>query len=88
MNHKKYYRDIDRYHEAVRQQKARYRQRTGSAEGPKVDPHTTRRYTQLEDEAILAHDMSDRELAKELSRSVIAIQCRRYKLKNRAARQK
>lgn len=88
MNQKKYYRDLDKYHEAVRQQKARYRQRTGSAEGPKVNPHLTRRYTLLEDEAILTHDIPDRQLAKELNRSVVAIQCRRYKLKRKAVEQK
>lgn len=55
--------------------KARYYAETAFAE------NGGQPYTKAQDDAILAHDRTDRELAAEFGRSVTAIQHRRYRLK-------
>lgn len=43
-------------------------------------PNTGKHWTSAEDERVLAHDITDRELSAELGRSVQAIQVRRVRL--------
>lgn len=60
---------------ASKDQRSRYRKRTGSGKYP------TRRYSKKEDELVLDHSIPDRELSKQLKRSVTSIQIRRNRLK-------
>lgn len=84
MKTQKFYKDHDKYMKYRLRSKQRYRERTGS------DPDKFRRgadfirlYTPKEDELILSHDITDRELAEQLGRSVTSIQNRRWKLKTK-----
>ena len=66
----------ERVREIRRAEKKRYRDRTGSGKG-------RRSWSKAEDQLILTqdHEMTDRELAPIISRSVCAIQVRRSKIK-------
>lgn len=73
---KENYRDMQRYHETRRRQMARWRQRGGSGQYPR------RPWTRDELQLIIAHQMPDRELSRQIQRSVVAIQTKRFHLKN------
>ena len=75
-NRKANYRDMQRYHITRRQQIARWRQRGGSGQYPK------RPWTDEEIKLVLAHKITDRELSRQIQRSVVAIQTKRFHLKN------
>lgn len=66
---------MDKYYQTRRAQVRRYCLRTGSGQYPK------RRWSDEEDCKVLAHSVSDRQLSKQIRRSVEAIQIRRCKLK-------
>ena len=61
-------------------QKTRWRRATGSP-GHRTAPK--RNWTEAEDSAVLLHAVPDRDLAKQIGRSVTAIQCRRSRLRNK-----
>lgn len=66
------------WQKAHRAQQARYRKRTGS------NKYERRRYTEEEDYLIVhAKSKTDREIAKQLSRSVSSVQGRRFRLKHK-----
>lgn len=71
------YRNLDKYYATRRQQVRRYRQRTGAGLYP------ARSWTKEEDHRVLEHAISDRQLGKEIQRSVSAISFRRAKLKRK-----
>lgn len=71
------YRNIDKYYTTRRQQVRRYRQRTGAGLYP------PRSWTKEEDHRVLEHVIPDRQLGKEIQRSVSAISVRRTKLKRK-----
>lgn len=73
------YRDMSKYYRTRRKQVRRYAERTGSGQYPK------RRWNDEEDQRVLSHSIPDRQLSKEIQRSVIAIQIRRCELKKSAA---
>lgn len=67
-----------RYYERHPEARARSRQRNyAKTQG---GPNTGKLWTSAEDERVLAHDITDRELSAELGRSVQAIQVRRVRL--------
>lgn len=70
---KKFYKDQERYRELRNGQRRRnYQQTQGNAPRP---------WTHLEEQAVLEHKVSDRELADTICRSVEAIQIKRSRLK-------
>lgn len=69
---------MDKYHATRRAQIRRYLKRTGSG---KYEP---RSWTEDEDRRVIAHSIPDRELGKQIHRSVAAISGRRHKLKVQA----
>lgn len=71
------YRNLDKYYVTRRQQVRRYRQRTGAGLYP------PRSWTKEEDHRVLEHVIPDRQLGKEIQRSVSAISVRRVKLKRK-----
>lgn len=71
------YRNLDKYYATRRQQMRRYRQRTGAG------LYSPRSWTKEEDHRVLEHTISDRQLGKEIQRSVSAISVRRAKLKRK-----
>ena len=75
MKTKKYYRDMDKYKEYARRQKASYRHRTGAG------VYEPRAWTQEEDRRVINHDVPDRILSEEIGRSVGAVQKRRWELR-------
>lgn len=75
-NRKENYRDMQRYHITRRQQIARWRKRGGSGKYPK------RPWTDEEIKLVMAHQITDRELSHLIQRSVVAIQTKRFHLKN------
>lgn len=79
-NRRGQYADDAKAQKTWREQKRRYRARTGSGTGERLGYE----WTQAEDAAVLAREMTDRELAAKLGRSVQAIHLRRWRL-NRAA---
>lgn len=74
MKSKKYYRNIDKYHEAKRRQQARHRQKYCATKKPDY-------WTCEELELLLNFQGFDRDLAKKLGRSLNAIYIKRHKLK-------
>ena len=78
-NRKALYKNKDKFRETFREQKARYRKRTGSGE---YAPST---YTDEQNQMILAHEIPDRELSEIIKHSVDSIQRQRCKLKKRIA---
>lgn len=69
------YRDMSKYYQTRREQVRRYAERTGSGKYP------ARRWNAEDDQRVLSHQIPDRQLSKEIQRSVKAIQIRRCKLK-------
>ena len=69
---------FDKFREYREKYKTKYRKETGSGQ------YDNRPWTEQEVEMILKHELSDRELSKELRRSVQAIQVKRCKLKNKS----
>lgn len=75
MNCKKRYKDKDKYREYAKRIKRNYREKTGAY------LYEKRLWTNYEDELIMEHAMTDRELSVKIQRSVGAIQLRRWRLK-------
>lgn len=75
------YKDMDKYYATRRAQIRRYLKRTGSGKYP------PRSWTKEEDERVVAHSIPDRELGKQIKRSVSAISGRRHKLKVKALKE-
>ena len=75
------YKDMDKYYATRRAQIRRYLKRTGSGKYP------PRSWTKEEDERVVAHSIPDRELGKQIERSVSAIIGRRHKLKVKALKE-
>ena len=75
---KQYYKlhDRNKFREIVRNEKTRWRMRTGSFKYP------SREWEEYEDRLVLEHKVTDRELSELIQRSVLAIQIRRSRLKN------
>lgn len=73
MKCKKHYADMEKYAEYKRRMQRSYRQRTGMYE--------RRRWTIGEIEKVMAHNKTDRELSKEIKRSIGAIQKMRNKIR-------
>lgn len=71
MNRKKMYKDMKRFAKTKREQRARWRIRTGSYEYPR------RRWTDEEIELLLDQTITDRELSEIICRSVSAIYTKR-----------
>lgn len=69
--------NFEKFREMRERYKSKYRKQTGSGQ------YESRPWTDYEIDLILEHKMSDRELSKELRRSVSAIQIKRCKLKNK-----
>ena len=76
-NRRKDYRDMERYRITCAKQNKRYYDRNNYGDG------TKRRWTIDEIDAINRRDMPDVELAREIRRSVKAIQVMRAKMKRR-----
>lgn len=74
------YQDMSKYYKTRREQVRRYAERTGSGQYPK------RRWNDEEDQRVLNHSIPDRQLSKEIQRSVKAIQIRRCELKKLVAK--
>lgn len=72
---KEWYKDLSKYRNTRKQQKRRYRMRTGSC------LYQPKAWTESEDKLVMKHDISDVELSALLERSVQAIQIRRCRLK-------
>lgn len=68
--------DQDQYRIAKREQKRRYREKTGSG------VYQPRRWTTYEVNLVIRHVMPDRVLAVKINRSVGSIQQKRTRLKN------
>lgn len=66
---------MSKYYQTRREQVRRYAERTGSGKYP------ARRWNAEDDQRVLSHLIPDRQLSKEIQRSVKAIQIRRCKLK-------
>lgn len=78
MNRKENYRDMNKWRDTCRRQNRRYYRKTQAYS----EISNRRKWTQEEDSEILRRDISDRELALKLKRSMSAIQIRRSRLKN------
>jgi hypothetical protein len=72
---KKYYKDMNKYYATQRKWKRNWRERTGSG------LYEPRPWDHDEDEIILKHEKTDRELSVLLQRSAQSIQIRRWRLK-------
>lgn len=70
------YKNREKFREVTKKYKRRYRARTGA------NRYGRKSWTIEDDRRVLEHNISDRELSKEILRSVGAIQHRRYRLKN------
>lgn len=75
MKCKKDYADIEKYAEYKRRYQRNYRERTGK--------YPRREWTLEEIEKIMAQNKPDRELSKELKRSISAIQQMRSRMRKR-----
>ena len=73
-NRKANYRNMQRYHITRRQQIARWRKRSGK--------YPKRPWTDEEIKLVLAHEITDRKLSRQIQRSVVAIQTKRFHLKH------
>lgn len=74
MLRKSQYQDLTKYHHTKRLQERRYHEKTGCGQYPR------RRWTVEEEHRVLDHTISDRELSKEIHRSLNAIQMKRNRL--------
>ncbi len=81
MKSKKLYKDMDKYKEYKRRYQRKYRKEANAGVYPR------RPYSFKEDMMILNHEMSDRELAEKLQRSIGAIQGRRNRLKKEGGKE-
>lgn len=70
------YKNREVFREVNKKYKRGYRNRTGS------NKYERRSWSKIDDARVLSHSISDRELSKEIERSVTAIQHRRYRLRN------
>lgn len=77
MNRKELYRDMERYRETKNKYYSKYYKATENAR------NKGKRWTKDEDKLVIEHSVSDRELSREIGRSMKAIQMRRAKIKNR-----
>lgn len=75
MNRKKEYKDMKRFASTKREQRRRWRKRTGCYEYPR------RRWTDEEIELLLDQSITDRELSEMICRSVSAIYTKRVKVR-------
>ena len=71
------YKDMDKWFEAKRRGRKKYYAATSNA------INNRKLYTDEENAKILAHEISDRELSKEIGRSMKAIQHQRARLKQK-----
>lgn len=69
------FKDRDHYRAVRKLQKERYRKNTGSGKYPQ------KKWTEEEVTLVIKHDMTDRELAQELRRSVASIQQKRHNIR-------
>lgn len=74
MNRKKEYKDMDKFRETKKLQSRRYRAKNGAGK-------YRRDWTLHEINLVIEHSKPDSELAKEIKRSVGAIQKMRYRVK-------
>lgn len=74
-NRKKCYKDMDKYRRTTNKQRERYYKQTQNA------PNSKMRWTEEEIDIVMAHEIPDREISKQLGRSVLAIQVCRSKHK-------
>lgn len=74
MKRKKEYADIEKFAEYKRRYQRKYRNRTGM--------YRPREWTLHEVDKVMAQDKPDRELSKEIKRSIGAIQTMRCKVRN------
>ena len=75
MKARKSYKDQDKFRKYRNRYKKRYASRRNFSDG-KYKHLTTR-----EMEIVLAHEITDTEIAKMLNRSIVAVQMKRHKLK-------
>lgn len=68
--------DLNKYRDAKRKEKRRYREKTGA------NRYQPRRWTEYEVKLVVRHVMPDRLLAIKLNRSVGSIQLKRTRIKN------
>ena len=71
------YKDMDKWYEAKRRGRKKYYMATSNAKNNK------KLYSDEENAKILAHEIPDRELSKEIGRSMKAIQNQRARLKQK-----
>ena len=76
MLRKSEYRDVEKWRKTKRKQQNRYYAQTSTGKGMP-------RWSSNEDYIVLRHEKPDREIAKQIGRSVAAIQKRRHDLKNK-----
>lgn len=81
MIRRKAYKDQDRFRRYRNRYKKRYNAKRDYSGGKKI------RWSTDEDKIVLAHEMTDTEIAKMLKRSINAIQVRRVLLKKRMIRE-
>ena len=74
-NRKKDYTDLKKFAETRKKQKKRYYAKTAI--------YKQKRWTSVEDNMVLEHNITDTELSQIIHHSVAAIQHRRYRLKHR-----
>lgn len=75
MKCKKNYKNQEKLRAYINRTKKKYRERTGSGQ------YQRREWTDEENEMVMNHSMTDRELGKLLERSVTAIQIQRVRIK-------
>lgn len=74
MNRKNKYKDLDRFKETKRRQQERYNYKNGAYKW-------RTRWNEEDEQRVLAHDIPDSELSKEIKHSIASIQTRRSELK-------
>ena len=74
MNRKKDYKSMDKYAKTKRKYQKGWRMRSGAFK------YGRRKWTESEDELVLKQEKTDRELSKDIRRSIAAIYTRRLKL--------
>ena len=79
MNRKSAYRDMEKYRETRNRQKQRYRDQFSEN-----NKNARSAWTEGEIALVLAHAVPDRELSKQIGRSVTAIQIQRARAKRAA----
>ena len=74
MNRKKDYKDLEKFKMCKRKQQERWRKRSGAFK------YGRRKWTEEEDMLVLQQNKTDRELSKEIHRSIGSIYTRRSRL--------